>query len=143
MMLTLRCRDTEESAPAEFPPDQPEADLVEEDGINYGAEERELEEALIKEEAALKAEEGDDEEMVGAEGGEKEIDDDESEAGSEDLEAESSGSEDEEEGEEEAEEEGDGDEEMDLGEDGEGKAATTENGQQLSHHPDGVEVMAH
>ena len=77
------------------------------DGLNYGAEEVELEEGLKAELAQLPPEE--DEEMDGAAdtAGAK-ADDDESDAGSEDLEAESSGSEDEE---EEAE---DGDEEMDM-----------------------------
>ena len=77
------------------------------DGLNYGAEEVELEEGLKAELAKLPPEE--DEEMEGAAdtAGAK-ADDDESDAGSEDLEAESSGSEDEEE------EVEDGDEEMDM-----------------------------
>ena len=77
------------------------------EGLNYGAEEVELEEGLKAELAQLPPEE--DEEMDGAgdTSGAK-ADDDESDAGSEDLEADSSGSEDEE---EEAE---DGDEEMDM-----------------------------
>jgi histone chaperone ASF1 len=133
-------RDSEDSAPAEFPPDQPEADQLDDDGTTYGAEEIELEEALIREEAALKAEEGEDEEMGGtdeANAAAKADDDDDSDEGSEDLEAESSGSEDEEGDEEEAEGEGDGDEEMDMGEDHENKVAD---------HPANVhhmEVMAH
>src|SRR5208282_1593165 len=36
------CRDSDASAPAEFPPDQPEADLIA-DGEEYGAEEAEEE----------------------------------------------------------------------------------------------------
>lgn len=135
--------DSEDSAPAEFPPEQPEADVVEDDGALYGAEEVELENALIAEEAALKAEEGEDEDMAGADdttGAASEAakaDDDESDAGSEDLEAESSGSEDEEE-EEEA-----GDEDMEMGEDGEAKPAESEaqNGQSIEQ-PHG-EVMVH
>jgi histone chaperone ASF1 len=135
LILTF-CRDSEESAPAEFPPDQPEADTLEDDQDKYGAEEIELEEALIKEEAALKAEE--DEDMAGAEDtagpGEKMEEDDESDAASEDLEAESSGSEDEEE-EGEGEEEG-GDEDMEM-DDGDSKPAPQGVEQQHS------EVMVH
>ena len=105
--VLIRYRDTDDSAPAQYPPDQPEADVGIDDGLNYGAEEVELEEGLKAELAQLPADE--DEEMDGAAdtSGAK-ADDDESDAGSEDLEAESSGSEDEE---EEAE---DGDEEMDM-----------------------------
>jgi len=117
-MLTFT-RDTEDSAPAEFPPDQPEADIVEDDGAAYGAEEVELEEGLKAELAAEEAKAvGEDEEMAGVEdttgAKEKAEDDEDSDAGSEDLEAESSGSDDEEEGEEEG--EGEGDEDMDMGE---------------------------
>lgn len=101
-------RDTEDSAPAQYPPEQPEADVGIDDGLNYGAEEVELEEGLKAELAQLPPEE--DEEMDGAAdtAGAKAEDDDESDAGSEDLEAESSGSEDEEEEVEEA------DEDMDV-----------------------------
>ncbi|OBT62410.1 hypothetical protein VE03_08529 [Pseudogymnoascus sp. 23342-1-I1] len=100
--------DSEESAPAEFPPEQPEADLVA-DGEEYGAEE--VEEEDEEEEAAEGsgeangAAEGEDEAMAGVEGvAPTEEDDDE---GSEDLEGESSGSEAEEEEEEEGEGEAD------------------------------------
>ena len=89
---------------------------------------------MIKEEAALKAEE--DEDMGGAEstaGPDKMEEDEESDAGSEDLEAESSGSEDEEEGDE----EGDGDEDMEMGDDGDAKAPAQGSEQ---HQP---EVMVH
>ncbi|MCJ1337129.1 Histone chaperone asf1 [Bachmanniomyces sp. S44760] len=157
--------DSDDSAPAEFPPEQPEADVVEDDGAAYGAEERELEEALIKEEAALKAAEGEDEEMGGVESealapasasattaapnGEASIkaeeDDDEgSDAGSEDLEADSSGSEDEELEEEDGEGEGEGDEDMEMGEDTEQKAAEpeTKKEQHIGQHQTG-EVMVH
>ena len=138
-ILTLLARDSEDSAPAEFPPEQPEADLVEDDGTAYGAEEVELEKALIEEEAALKAAEGEgeDEEMVGAEDtsgpvdpaakkAAEDDDDADSDNGSEDLEADSSGSEDEEIEEEEGEGEGDADEDMDMGEDGETKPAAAD-----------------
>jgi len=134
-------RDSEDSAPAEFPPEQPEADVIDDDGAAYGAEEVELEEALIKEEAALAAE-GEDMEMAGAEDtagpATAPDDDDDSDAGSEDLEAESSGSD-----EEIEEEEGEGDEDMEMGEDGEAKpAAAAQNGQPIGEPPHG-EVMVH
>lgn len=131
-------RDTEDSAPALFPPEQPEADVVDDDGANYGAEEVELEEGLKAELAAEEAKAvGEDEEMAGAEetAGTKEEDED-SDAGSEDLEAESSGSED-----EDAEEEGEeGDEDMEMGE-GE-QAVDGEKGQGMQQ-PHQSEVMVH
>ncbi|KAK0106343.1 Histone chaperone asf1 [Cadophora gregata f. sp. sojae] len=106
--------DSEASAPAEFPPEQPEADLVA-DGDQYGAEEAEdeEEEAVEGGEAAAADPDAmvDDSEMAGAEG---DAAIEESDDGSEDLEAESSGSEDEElEEEEEGAGEGDADMEMD------------------------------
>ncbi|MCJ1354747.1 MAG: Histone chaperone asf1 [Icmadophila ericetorum] len=133
--------DSEDSAPAEYPPEQPEADIVEDDGTAYGAEEIELEKALIEEEAALKAEIGEDEEMAGVDGpgaadGE-EIKDDDSDAGSEDLEAESSGSEDEEVEEEEG--EGEGDEDMEMADDTP-EASAANGGHPMDSHG---EVMVH
>ena len=104
---SFTCRDTEDSAPAEYPPDQPEADIGTDEGLNYGAEEVELEEGLKAELAQLPAEEDEEMEGAGETAGAK-ADDDESDAGSEDLEAESSGSEDEED------EVEDADEEMDM-----------------------------
>jgi len=102
--------DSDASAPAEYPPDQPEADLTA-DGEEYGAEEAEEEEEEIEGGEAAAADPDamvEDSEMAGAEvehpAGE------ESDAGSEDLEAESSGSEEE----LEEEEEGDADEPMEL-----------------------------
>lgn len=89
-VLTLH-RDSEDSAPAEYPPDQPEADLDVDDGVKYGEEEVELEEALKKEEAELAAQEHD------AMEGTHEDEEEESDAGSEDLGAESTDDEDEEE----------------------------------------------
>ncbi|KAI9771461.1 MAG: Histone chaperone asf1 [Geoglossum simile] len=110
--------DSEESAPAEFPPDQPEADTIDNDGSTYGADEEEDE---LAEELEVEAE-GEDAEMVGAEdtagpsnGITAEVVD-EDDAGSEDLEAESSGSE--EDDIEEDEGEGDVDEDIDMGDDG-------------------------
>ena len=137
--LLTQSRDSEDSAPAEFPPDQPEADVGDDDGDKYGAEEVELEQALIKEEAELAA--NMDEDMGGAEGTagvvSKEEEGDESDAGSEDLEAESSGSdeEDAEEDEGEGEAPGDEDEDMEMGE-GEGAPKAMDQQQQS-------EVMVH
>lgn len=110
-------RDSDESAPAEFPPDQPEADLNVDDE-EYGAEEAEEEE---EEEEAVEGGEGsgvadpdamvDDAEMAGVE-----VDPaaaaEESDDGSEDLEAESSGSD--EEDLEDEQDGGDADEQMEL-----------------------------
>jgi histone chaperone ASF1 len=129
------CRDSEASAPAEFPPEQPEADLTA-DGEEYGAEEAEEEE----EEELADGVEGattadpdamvEDSEMAGAEGAAAA---EESDDGSEDLEAESSGSEEEDIEDEEV--EGDADEAMDM--DGVEKP----NGAIEHQHVD--EVMAH
>lgn len=105
--------DSEESAPPEFPPDQPEADLTA-DGDQYGIEEEgEEEEEEVEAEGAGPAE-GEDAEMAGAEdtSGPAAEEDVASEAGSEeiDLEEESEGESDEE---PEAVEEGGDDMEMD------------------------------
>lgn len=92
-------RDSEASAPAEFPPEQPEADLAGADEEEYGAEElAEEEEELIEGETngAAVAAPGEDAAMEGVEehGAEAEgeivVDDDElSEDGSVDIEGES------------------------------------------------------
>lgn len=59
--------DSEASAPAEFPPEQPEADLVA-DGDQYGADEEEEEAELAEgESSAAAAQPGDDAEMAGVE----------------------------------------------------------------------------
>ena len=99
--------DSEESAPAEFPPEQPDVDAQEDDGATYGADEEEEEEEVEVEaeadgeaEAAAKVE---DAEMEGVETNGKE-EDEASDAGSEDIEAES----DEDEEEELEDEEGEG-----------------------------------
>ncbi|TKA65729.1 Histone chaperone ASF1 [Cryomyces minteri] len=132
--------DSEESAPAEFPPDQPEADALEEDGTAYGAEEEEEEEAIELTEGAKV--EGDDAEMAGAEETVEPAkeEDEASDAGSEDLEAESSGS-DEDDDDEEPDVEGEGeaeaDEEMDTGE----EATTNTNGQPAAAGPVPVQPM--
>ncbi|KAI5790678.1 ASF1 like histone chaperone-domain-containing protein [Peziza echinospora] len=96
--------DSEDSAPPEFPPEQPEADLVPDDEELYGAEEVAAEEAEIAGEGEVDPDAMDEDvEMAGADeaAGENLKDDDEiSNDGSEDLEAESDGSEDEEDDEE-------------------------------------------
>jgi len=127
--------DSDASAPAEFPPDQPEADLVA-DGEEYG-----VEEAGEEEDEEVEGEEGaaadpdamqHDSEMAGAEveGAAAEESGDESE----DLEAESSGESDEE-GEE---EDVDGDDDMEM--DGVEKPIN-EKAADVTHQVD--EVMAH
>ena len=106
------CRDSDDSAPAEFPPDQPEADLTA-DGEEYGAEELEEEEEVEAVEGAAADPDAmvDDAEMAGAEGDPAAAESDNE--GSEDLEGESSGSEDED-IEEEEEGEGAGDDAMEM-----------------------------
>lgn len=101
-------RDSEESAPAEFPPEQPEADLVA-DGDQYGIEEEDEED---EEEGEGIIAEGDDAAMAGAEdtAGPANDEDAESEAGSEEIDIEESEDDDDE---EEGEEGGDDDMEMD------------------------------
>jgi len=137
--------DSEESAPAEFPPEQNDVDEQEEDGVNYGAEEEEVEDEEEGEEApelaegetaAVKKDVGEDADMDGVEA-EKEDDD-----GSEDLEAESEDEEDleEEEGEEEGEAEGEtngGDHEMKM--DHEDQVKTEQPAAQHQH----ADVMVH
>ncbi|EXJ75662.1 histone chaperone ASF1 [Cladophialophora psammophila CBS 110553] len=100
--------DSEESAPAEYPPDQPEADTLDDDGTAYGAEEAEMQAALEKEleetEAKMAREDSTngDQEMTDT-AKVKDEDEEASDAESEDLEEESSESEDEEDDEEGAE----------------------------------------
>ncbi|KAL3475028.1 histone chaperone asf1 [Aspergillus californicus] len=74
--------DTEESAPAEYPPEQPEADGLEDDSVAYGAEETELEAALVKEleyDETGEPTKGEDHDMEGTDNHEEEISDVESE----------------------------------------------------------------
>ncbi|RFU29248.1 hypothetical protein B7463_g7107, partial [Scytalidium lignicola] len=130
--------DSDASAPPEYPPDQPEADLVA-DGDEYGAEEVEIEEeeeeaeGVVDQDAMV-----DDAPMAGV--GSAAVAEEEDDNASEDLEAESSGS-DEEDIEEEEGEEGeggaDGDEDMEM--DGVEKAEGANGG--AEHHADAV--MAH
>ncbi|RVX69462.1 hypothetical protein B0A52_06526 [Exophiala mesophila] len=103
--------DSEESAPAEYPPDQPEADNLDDDETNYGAEEADMQAALEREleetESGLQTAQRGDKEIaeVGDAATKPQKDDDDGEADasgdeSEDLEEESSESEDDEEDEE-------------------------------------------
>ncbi|EFX00796.1 histone chaperone [Grosmannia clavigera kw1407] len=121
--------DSDASAPAEFPPEQPEADLVA-DEEEYGADEAEEEEEEEVPTAGEATKVGEDAAMAGteeaAENGEE---DDISEDGSVDIEGES-----EDEIEEEEEGEGEGGDEMDVDSDKPAGAAE-------GHHP--VEVMSH
>lgn len=141
--------DSEESAPSEFPPEQPDVDNQEDDEAAYGAEDDAEEEeegtaagALVEGGEALATAkvpgEDADADMEGADNGKE--DDEESNAGSEvDLEAES---EDDEDDEEEAEEEGEADaDDMEMDDAppdaGHGKMA----GAQQPHHQ--AEMMVH
>lgn len=136
--LTFACRDSEESAPAEYPPDQPEADNLDDDSNAYGAEEAELEAALVKElEDANKEGEpdaGEDHEMEGAEPTTGKEDEDESDAGSEDLEEDSDDDDD-----DELDEEDGGDEDVEMGDDSEQK----DDPAGKTTHPAQPEVMVH
>ncbi|KAK5065216.1 Histone chaperone asf1 [Exophiala bonariae] len=145
--------DSEESAPAEFPPDQPEADRLDDDGTGYGAEEAEMQAALEQELEETEAKiaqpqqpstEGDKEMAeVGVDAKDPKADeeDEDSDAGSEDLEEESSESEDDEE-----EEEGGEGEDTEMG-DADDKTAATVNGtngdQKKASATSQPEVMVH
>jgi histone chaperone ASF1 len=152
-VLTISHRDSEESAPAEFPPDQPEADTLDDDGTGYGAEEAEMQAALEQEleetEANLaqkpqKTKTEVDKEMVEVDvEGTKDIkgedEEEDSDAGSEDLEEESSESEDEED-----EEEGAEGEDTEMGDAEEkGPTNTDTNGEQKASTNSQPEVMVH
>lgn len=139
--------DSEESAPSEFPPEQPDVDNQEDDEAAYGAEEEQEEEeegsaaagALAEGGEALATAKvpGEDADMEGVENSKD--DDEESNAGSEvDLEAES---EDDEDDEEEAEEEADAEDmEMDdAPQDAQSGNKTA--GVQQPHHQ--AEMMVH
>ncbi|RMZ70271.1 histone chaperone asf1 [Pyrenophora seminiperda CCB06] len=134
--------DSEESAPPEFPPEQPEADLTA-DGDQYGIEEEEDEEEGVEGEGV--AAEGEDAAMAGAEdtAGPANDEDAESEAGSEEIDIEDSEDDEEEEGE--GEEGGDDDMEMD---EAEPSGACEKTGQQQSggapqQQQHGADVMVH
>ncbi|KAE8161109.1 histone chaperone asf1 [Aspergillus tamarii] len=132
--------DSEESAPAEYPPDQPEADILEDDSAAYGAEEAELEAALVRELADAERDvKGEDHEMEGAEPAIKEEEEEDiSDAESEDIEDES----DDDEEDLDEEEAGDGDEDVEMGDDSEQKddGPKADSTNQHSHQP---EVMVH
>ncbi|GAB1194650.1 histone chaperone asf1 [Aspergillus pseudonomiae] len=132
--------DSEESAPAEYPPDQPEADILEDDSGAYGAEEAELEAALVRELADAERDvKGEDHEMEGAEPAIKEEEEEDiSDAESEDIEDES----DDDEEDLDEEEAGDGDEDVEMGDDSEQKddGPKADSTNQHSHQP---EVMVH
>ncbi|PGG99474.1 histone chaperone ASF1 [Blastomyces parvus] len=97
--------DSEDSAPAEYPPDQPHVDDLEDDETAYGAEEVELQAALEREIREYEKPQPPSEDPEAAVAS-----DNESETGSEDLEAESSGSDDDDENDED--DQGDSDVEM-------------------------------
>ncbi|KAE8353573.1 histone chaperone asf1 [Aspergillus coremiiformis] len=133
--------DSEESAPAEYPPEQPEADILEDDSAAYGAEETELEAALVRELAdAERNDKGEDHEMEGAEptAGKDDEEEDISDAESEDIEDESD-DDDEDLDEEEA---GDGDEDIEMGDDPEQKDEGPK-ADSTNQHPHQSEVMVH
>lgn len=136
-------RDSEESAPAEYPPEQPEVDAAEDDEATYGVEddfEAPAEEAakVENEDAAM----NDVDESATAKVPEEKADD-ASDAGSEDLEAESSGSEDEEDEEGDGEGEGEGEDEMDTTEDGGNKPEASQPGHSMEQHQQQQDVMVH
>lgn len=111
-------RDSDDSAPAEYPPEQPDVDTVDDDdGVAYGAEEADLEAALEKELQELDKDEVDPDGMEGVEvaNAGPSVNDDDEDAGSEDLEAESSESDDDD---LEDDEGGDGDDDVEMEEDG-------------------------
>ena len=135
--------DSEESAPAEFPPEQPDVDTQEEDGTAYGADEED--EVEVEVEAGDGAAKAEDAEMEGVEPNGKE-EDEESEAGSEDLEAESEDDEEEDLEEEEGDGEGeangeqpDQDMEMDEG----ASKETNGTAHHAAEHQHQVDVMVH
>ncbi|KAL1991398.1 hypothetical protein VTN49DRAFT_5390 [Thermomyces lanuginosus] len=121
--------DSEESAPAEYPPEQPDAVDDDDDGENYGAEERELEEALMRELEEAEREAAEDDEM----------DISDSEAGSEDIENESELDDEDLDEEEVAEVEGDEDIEIADDDNNNDKGAPTD----TSQHQQQPELMVH
>ncbi|KZF18864.1 histone deposition protein Asf1 [Xylona heveae TC161] len=134
--------DSEESAPAEYPPEQPDADTLDDDEDAYGAEDDEGGEEVD-------GEPGEDAEMEGGEdiagppkSAHEKNQDEMSEAGSEDLEAESSGSEEEDIEEEEG--EGDADEDMDMGDGGDkGAPEPSAKSHSMGQSHSGDTVMVH
>lgn len=91
-------RDSEDSAPSDYPPEQPGVDDAEDDGELYGAEEVAHEDAVVElETAEATVEGGEDVEMGGADDTAGPVVKEDEGEESEDLEAESSGESDEEE----------------------------------------------
>ena len=133
--------DSEESAPAEFPPEQPDVDAADDDGTSYGAEEEEEEEEVEAGEAVAKPAD-EDAEMEGVETNGKE-DESESEAGSEDLEAESEDDDEEELDEEEADAEQATGEDMDVDDVAPSKDAAPADGPSGKHQQPQGDVMVH
>jgi histone chaperone ASF1 len=127
-------RDTEESAPPEFPPEQPEADLIA-DGDQYGIEEEDDEDDDEEEGVAAA---GEDAAMDGAEDTAGPAVDEDSDAGSEDIDIEESEGE-----EEEEEDDGDDDMEMDDGEASAPNGGKQPQQQQPGSAPHGADVMVH
>ena len=135
-------RDSEESAPAEYPPEQPEADQLDDDGANYGAEEAEMQAALEKDledteaKIANEKEPNGDSEMGGTE--EAQVKEEDSDAGSEDLEAESSDDD-----EEDEEEEGEGGEDSEMAEGEQKPDQPKANGEKAQYPAEQPEVKVH
>ncbi|RJE21717.1 hypothetical protein PHISCL_05957 [Aspergillus sclerotialis] len=131
--------DSEESAPAEYPPDQPEADNVEDDNA-YGAEETELENALLKElQDAERENKGEDHDMEGGEGTtgkEEEEEEDISDGESEDIEDES----DDDDEDLDEDENADGDEDIEMGDDSEQKDESKPSNEAQGHQQPQVTV---
>lgn len=131
-------RDSEDSAPAQYPPEQPEADQLDDDEARYGAEEAEMQAALEKELEETEAKVKD--ETVGADadmGGTDAKKEDDSDAGSEDLEAESSSDDDDEE------EEAEGDEDLEMADGDEKPVDAQANGDKKTANGKQPEVMVH
>ncbi|KAF2252705.1 histone deposition protein Asf1 [Trematosphaeria pertusa] len=126
--------DSEESAPPEFPPDQPEADLTA-DGDQYGIDEEEDEEEEVEAENAATAN-GEDAEMAGGEETAGPAEEKAADAESEEIDIEESEGEDDED--EEGEEEGGDDMEMDEPEPANGEQKHPQ--QPVQHNTD---VMVH
>ncbi|KAF9891137.1 ASF1 anti-silencing function 1 [Aspergillus nanangensis] len=134
--------DSEESAPAEYPPDQPEADVLDDDSGAYGAEEVELEAALKQElaDAETQQPKGEDHDMEGAgpSNGKDEEEEDISDAESEDIEDESDDDDDE----LDEEDGGDGDDDVEMGDDSEPKDESSKSGP-AGQQPHQSELMVH
>lgn len=141
--------DSEESAPAEFPPEQPDVDAQEDDGATYGAEEEEEEEeeaAELAEAEATAQTKSEDADMEGVDAPAKADDeDDDDEAGSEDIEDESEDDDEEDLEEDEGEAGAGGDHDMEV-DDNAASSSNAQHGQEskASHsHQHTSDVMVH